>query len=67
MGKQNGLDNIFYISMQDDKFFYDAAMNFSPEIVNCADRVISRGHENKMSRLSASFMMNRTQLTFKNY
>ena len=53
--------------MRDDNFFYDAAMNFSQEIVNCGDRVISRGHENKMSRLSASFMMNRTQLTFKNY
>ena len=53
--------------MRDDKFFYDAAMNFSQEIVNCGDRVISPGHENKMSRLSASFMMNRTQLTFKNY
>lgn len=67
MCKQNGLDNIFYISMQDDKFFYDAAMNFSQEIVNCGDRVISRGHENKMSRLFESFMMSRTQLTFKNY
>ena len=53
--------------MQDDKFFYDAAMNFSQEIVNCGDRVISRGHENKISRLFESFMMSRTQLTFKNY
>ena len=46
--------------------FQDIVTNFSPEYVSYVDWGIPQGHDNKISRLSASFMINRTQWKFKN-
>ena len=40
---------------------------FFPKNVSCMGRGIPQGYNNNISRLAASFMINRTQLKFKNH
>ena len=45
----------------------DIVTNFLPKHVSCMGKGIPQGHDNKISRPSPSFMINRTQLKFKNH
>ena len=47
--------------------FQDAVTFFFPKNVSCMGRGIPQGYNNNISRPAASFMINRTQLKFKNH
>ena len=47
--------------------FQDIGKNVSPEYVSCTGRGIPQTHDKKISRPTASFMINRTKLKFKNH
>ena len=47
--------------------FQDTETNISIKTVSCMGRGILQGHDNKLSRPSESFMIDRTQLKLKKY
>ena len=47
--------------------FQDAGAKFSPKNVSCMCREIPQDHDNDISRSSATVIIDRTYLTFKNY